>query len=131
MNEKKNPNQYDSDKVAEIMKKVELSEITLEEANKQLWDAGSGYHLNPWKNRIGRNEQGVGLLDTGTGTLDKVRVIETDETIRVAEPVFDAEAFKHAPLPMANVQYCDKWYKVAADGYTLAEMGCGGDVCNC
>ena len=122
MNEKKNPNIYDSKKVEEIMKKVELSEITLEEANKQLWDAGSEYHLNPWKNRIGRNEQGVGLLDTGTGTLDKVRVIETDETIRLAEPVFDAEAFKGGPLPVANVEYCEIWYKVAEDGYTMVEM---------
>lgn len=116
--------------IAKIFEEVENGAITLEEANKRLMEAGAPYYLNPWKNKIGRNEQGVGLLDTGTGTLDKVRVIETDEAIRVAEPVFDAEAFKHAPLPMANVQYCDKWYKVAADGYTLAEMGCGGDVCS-
>ena len=122
MNEKKNPNQYDSDKVAEIMKKVELSEITLEEANKQLWGAGAEYHLNPWKNHIGRNEQGVGLLDTGTGTLDKIRIIETDETIRTAEPVFNAEAFKGGPLPVANVKYCEIWYKVAEDGYTMVEL---------
>ena len=120
--EKKNPNKYDSGKVAEIFAKIDAGEITLEEANKQLWDAGSEYHLNPWKNRIGRNEQGVGLLDTGTGTLDKIRVIETDERIYTAEPVFDAEAFKSGPKPVANVQYCEKWYRVAADGETLCEM---------
>ena len=83
---------------------------------------GAPYYLNPWKNKIGRNEQGVGLLDTGTGTLDKVRVHETDERIYLAEPVFDAEAFKNAPKPVANVKYCEKWYSVAADGETLAEM---------
>lgn len=120
--EKINPNPYDSDKVEEIMKKVDSGTIALEDANKQLWDAGSNYHLNPWKNKIGRNEQGVGLLDTGTGTLDKIRIIETDERIYTAEPVFNAEAFKHGPKPVANVKYCEKWYSVAADGETLAEM---------
>lgn len=120
--EKKNPNQYDSKKVEEIMKKVDSGEITLEDANNGLWDAGAEYHLNPWKNKIGRNEQGVGELDTGTGTLDKIRIIETDERIYTAEPVFDAEAFKNAPKPVANVKYCEKWYRVAADGETLAEL---------
>ena len=122
MNEKKNPNKYDSKKVEEIRAKIDAGEITLEEANKQLWDAGAEYHLNPWKNHIGRNEQGVGLLDTGTGTLDKIRIIETDETIRTAEPVFNGEAFKGGPLPVANVKYCEIWYKVAEDGFTMVEM---------
>ena len=120
--EKKNPNKYDSGKVAEIIAKIDAGDISLEEANKGLWEAGASYHLNPWKNHIGRNEQGVGLLDTGTGTLDKVRVHETDERIWLAEPAFDAEAFKNGPKPVANVQYCEKWYRVAADGETLAEM---------
>lgn len=116
--------------IAKVFEEIDSGTITLEEANKRLFEAGAPYHLNPWKNHIGRNEQGVGLLDTGTGTLDKVRVIETDERIYLAEPAFDAEAFKHSALPVANVQYCDKWYKVAADGETLAVMGCGGDVCS-
>lgn len=108
--------------IAKVFEEIDNGTITLEEANRRLFEAGAPYHLNPWKNHIGRNEQGVGLLDTGTGTLDKVRVIETDERIYLAEPAFNAEAFKHAPLPMANVKYCEKWYKVAADGETLAEM---------
>lgn len=120
--EKRNPNKYDSGKVAEIVAKIDAGEITLEEANKQLWDAGAEYHLNPWKNHIGRNEQGVGMMDTGTGTLDKVRVHETDERIWLAEPAFDAEAFKNAPKPVVKVEYCGKWYTVAADGETLAEQ---------
>ena len=60
--------------IAKIFEEVEKGSISLEEANKRLMDAGAPYYLNPWKNKIGRNEQGVGLLDTGTGTLDKVRV---------------------------------------------------------
>lgn len=108
--------------IAKVFEEIDNGTISLDEANKRLWEAGAPYHLNPWKNKIGRNEQGVGELDTGTGTLDKVRVIETDERIYLAEPVFNAEAFKHAPLPVANVKYCEKWYRVAADGETLAEM---------
>lgn len=116
--------------IAKVFEEIDNGTITLEEANKRLWEAGAPYHLNPWKNHIGRNEQGVGLLDTGTGTLDKVRVHETDERIWLAEPVFDAEAFKNGPKPVANVKYCEKWYRVAADGETLAEMDCGGDACS-
>ena len=116
--------------IAKVFEEIDAGTITLEEANKRLFEAGAPYSLNPWKNKIGRNENGVGLLDTGTGTLDKVRVHETDERIWLAEPVFDAEAFKHGPKPVANVQYCEKWYRVAADGETLAEMDCAGDACS-
>ncbi len=128
--ENMNPNKYDSDAVDAVRAEIDAGTITFEEANKRLWEAGAPYHLNPWKNHIGRNEQGVGLLDTGTGTLDKVRVFETDERIWLAEPVFDAEAFKNGPKPVANVKYCEKWYRVAADGETLAEMDCRGDACS-
>ena len=108
--------------IAKVFEEIDNGTITLDEANKRLMEAGAPYYLNPWKNHIGRNEQGVGLLDTGTGTLDKVRVIETDERIYLADPVFYAEAFKNAPKPVANVQYCEKWYRVAADGETLTEL---------
>ena len=108
--------------IAKVFEEIDAGTITLEEANKRLMEAGAHYYLNPWKNKIGRNEQGVGLLDTGTGTLDKGRVIETDERIWLAEPVFNAEAFKDIPKPVANVKYCEKWYSVAADGETMAEM---------
>lgn len=108
--------------IAKVFEEIDAGTITLEEANKRLMDAGAPYYLNPWKNKIGRNEQGVGLLDTGTGTLDKCRVHETDERVWLAEPAFDAEAFKNAPKPVIKVEYCGKWYTVAADGETLAEM---------
>lgn len=105
--------------IAKVFEEIDNGTITLEEANERLKEAGAPYYLNPWKNHIGRNEEGVGLLDTGTGTLDKVKVIEDENGIRLVEPVFDAEAFKGKPLPVANVQYCEKWYKVAEDGITL------------
>lgn len=105
--------------IAKVFEEIDAGTITLEEANARLKEAGAPYTLNPWKNTIGRNEHGVGLLDTGTGTLDKVKVIEDENGIRLTEAVFDAEAFKGKPLPVANVQYEEKWYKVAEDGITL------------
>ena len=121
--------------INETLSKYTAGEITLEQANEELKAAGAGFHLDPNKNVLTEEEKrattighfpdqanGFGLLDSGTGTLDKVRVIETDERIWLAEPVFDAEAFKNGPKPVANVKYCEKWYTVAADGETLAEM---------
>jgi hypothetical protein len=105
--------------IAKVFEEIDNGTITLDEANKRLEAAGAPYRLNPWKNHIGRNQKGVGLLDTGTGTMDKVKVIEDENGIRLAEAVFDAEAFKGGPLPVANVQYEEKWYKVAEDGVTL------------
>ena len=108
--------------IAKVFEDLENGVIALEEANKRLFEAGCGFYLDPWKNELGHVQQGVAMLDSGTGTLDKIRVIETGERIYTAEPVFDAEAFKHSPTPVFNVQYCGKWYRVAADGETLAEM---------
>ena len=108
--------------IEKIIAEYQSGAIALDEANKRLFDADCGFYLNPWKVEDVGYDQGVGLLDSGTGTLDRIRVIETHERIFTAEPVFDAEAFKHSPTPVFNVQYCGKWYRVAADGETLAEM---------
>ena len=72
-------------KVNEIMEKYKAGEITVEEANAAL--EGAGFHLDPQKNVLTEDEKrattigcypdqanGFGLLDSGTGTLDKVRV---------------------------------------------------------
>ena len=104
--------------IAKVIEKLDNGTITLEEVNDALRKAGYPT-LDPWKNRIGRNEKGVGLLDTGTGTLDKVKVIEDENGIRLTEAVFDPKAWEGKPLPIANVQYEEKWYKVAEDGITL------------
>ena len=108
--------------IEKIIAEYQSGAIALDEANKRLFEAGCGFYLDPWKNELGHVQQGVAMLDSGTGTLDKIRVIETEDRIYTAEPVFDAEAFKHSPTPVFNVQYCGKWYRVAADGETLAEM---------
>ena len=73
--------------VNEIMSKYTAGEITAEEANEQLSAAEAGFHLEPGKNVLTEDEMrattighfpdqanGYGLLDTGTGTMDKVRV---------------------------------------------------------
>lgn len=105
--------------IAKIFEEIDNGTIALEEANERLAAAGAPYRLNPWKNKIGRNEHGVGLLDTGTGTLDKVKVIEDENGIRLTEQVFNPEAFKNGPKPVANVKYEEVWFKVAEDGVTL------------
>ncbi|WP_298024672.1 hypothetical protein [uncultured Dysosmobacter sp.] len=71
--------------IHEIISKYTAGETTLEEANAAL--AGSGIHLDPEKNTLTEAEKrgttvgcypdqanGFGLLDSGTGTLDKVAV---------------------------------------------------------
>ena len=50
---------------------------TLEETNAALQVAGSGLYLDPEKNVIRPDEVGrFGLLDTGTGVLDKVEIAD-------------------------------------------------------
>ena len=73
-------------KVNEIMEKYTAGEITAEEANAKLAAAEAGFFLQPGKNALTEEEMrdttigyftdqanGFGLLDTGTGTQDKVR----------------------------------------------------------
>ena len=72
--------------INETMSKYTAGEITLEQANEELKKAEAGIRLNPKKNVLTEEEKrattigcypdqanGYGLLDTGTGTLDKVR----------------------------------------------------------
>lgn len=74
-------------KINEILSKYTAGEITLEQANVDLQDAGSDLYLDPQKNMLTQEEIeetvtgetpadacGMGLLDTGTGSLDKVFV---------------------------------------------------------
>lgn len=50
---------------------------TLEETNAALAAAGAGFHLDPDSNAISEEERAThALLDTGTGTLDKVRIVD-------------------------------------------------------
>lgn len=76
-------------KINEILLKYSHGEADLEETNEALKEAGASFHLDPDRNRITEEEMditivgdapeqanGFGLLDTGTGTLDKVKVKE-------------------------------------------------------
>lgn len=68
----------------EILEKYTAGEMELVEANEKLKEAGAGFHLDPQKNVITEEEKrattigyypdqanGWGMLDTGTGTMDK------------------------------------------------------------
>ena len=54
--------------------------ISLEEANRRLSEAKAGFVLDPDRCKLTTEmiEQGWGLLDTGTGTLDPVQVLDNE-----------------------------------------------------
>ena len=58
-----------SDTVLEILRDYGAGKLTVEEANQKLKDAGSNVYLNP-------NKSGNAMLDTGTGSLDPVTVVD-------------------------------------------------------
>ena len=61
--------------VTEIILKYKNGEATLEETNDALKEIDSGLSYDPDKNVIHPGEEATyGLLDTGTGTLDKVEI---------------------------------------------------------
>lgn len=73
--------------ITDIIKDYSAGETSLEETNDALSEAGSGLRLDPGRNVLTEQEladtvagetpeeaDGWGLLDTGTGSLDKVRV---------------------------------------------------------
>lgn len=72
--------------VTEIINDYTKGEATLEETNAALKEAGTDLYLDPYKNALTAEEifatkaesaetaTGWGLLDTGTGSLDKVEV---------------------------------------------------------
>lgn len=75
-------------KINEILSKYTAGEITLEQANADLKNAGTDLYLDPLKNTLTVGEiaativgytpdltYGFGLLDTGTGGLNKVTVM--------------------------------------------------------
>lgn len=61
--------------VNEIIGSYTSGEATLEQTNTALAMSGSNLRLEPGKNEIKPGEESrFGLLDTGTGTLDKVEI---------------------------------------------------------
>jgi hypothetical protein len=63
--------------IKEIMHKYTAGEFTLEQANEELKNAGATFHLDPNKNTLSNEEikMGFGLLDTGTGYMDKALMV--------------------------------------------------------
>ena len=73
-------------KITDTINKYTAGKATLEETNTALAEMGVGIHLEPGKHELTAEEvaaskadtaataNGYGLLDTGTGTLDKVQV---------------------------------------------------------
>lgn len=67
----------DMKKINEILAEYTAGESTEAEANAALKEAGSDLYIDEAKNAIQPGEEGrFGLLDTGTGTLDKVEVAD-------------------------------------------------------
>lgn len=63
------------EEVNRIIARYTAGKATLEESNADLRQLGVDLRLNPTANVIQPDEVGLyGLLDTGTGTLNKVRV---------------------------------------------------------
>lgn len=63
------------DKVKEIIGKYSAGDISLEDANSVLAELPGGLKIDPNKNVINHGEEDrFGLLDTGTGYLDKVEI---------------------------------------------------------
>ena len=64
-------------KTTDIILEYTNGEKNLEETNAALKEAGAGFHLDPKKNWLSPDEivnGTAGLLDTGTGSLDKVGI---------------------------------------------------------
>lgn len=73
--------------IREILGRYTAGDVTLEWTNRALEDAGAGFRLVPGRNELTEAEQwattvgyfpqqanGFGLLDTGTGSMEKVQV---------------------------------------------------------
>lgn len=64
-------------KANEILMKYTNGEFTVEQANEELKKIKAGYHLDPKKHELTEEEiknGTAGLLDTGTGSMDKVQI---------------------------------------------------------
>ena len=114
--------------INEILKDYTAGETGLEDTNAALKEAGAGYHLEPGRNEITDKDRretvigyfpeqanGWGLLDTGTGTLDKVHVVDGRLDHAVNEVLPDRRTNM-----TAYVTVCGKVYEVLGD--RLAEV---------
>ena len=64
-------------KHTDILRRYTNGEATLAKTNAALKECRAGFYLDPQRNYINPAEKELfGLLDTGTGSLDKVRVVD-------------------------------------------------------
>lgn len=74
--------------IKEVIEKYTAGEIEVAEANEKLKEFGAGYHFTPGKNELTEEDKrattvgyypeqanGFGMLYTGTGSLDKAKVV--------------------------------------------------------
>ena len=74
--------------IEETIRKYSAGDLTLEDANARLKDAGAPIHLDPQRNVLTEEQMrattvgyypdqanGWGLLDSGTGTMDPCRIV--------------------------------------------------------
>lgn len=121
--------------INEILKDYTAGEVDLEETNAALAEVGAGYHLDPGRNEITEENRretivgyypnqanGWGLLDTGTGTLDKVHVVDGRLEYPVNEILRDGK-----PNMTAYLTICGKVYEVMGDRLVEAREDC--DAC--
>ena len=86
--------------ITEILQAYTKGELELNEANRQLSLEGAGLQLDPNRNRITESEQEThGLLDTGTGSLDKVEIrdmhmVDTDVGDMYALCIFNGKTYR-------------------------------------
>lgn len=107
----------------EIIKAYTAGENGLEETNAALKEAGAGYHLEPGQNELTDGDRretvvgyypnqatGYGLLDTGTGSMEKVYVYHG----RLQVPVNQVQPDGSTNMA-AYVIICGKVYEVLGD----------------
>lgn len=109
--------------INEILTGYAAGETDLEAANESLKEAGAGFHLEPGQNEITDEDRrqtvvgyypeqasGFGLLDTGTGSMDKVRVTGG----RLNHPINEVQPDGSTNMT-AYVIICGKTYEVFGD----------------
>lgn len=114
--------------INDIIRKYTTSEADLERTNAALQEAGAGFHLEPGKNDLTDEDRretvvgyypdqasGWGLLDTGTGSMEKVHVTGG----RLEHPVNQVQPDGSTNMT-AYVIICGKTYEVFGD--TLREL---------
>ena len=115
--------------INEIIKDYTSGKTPVRETNAALAAAEAGYHLDPGRNTLTEDEirattvgqyadmaNGYGLLDTGTGTLDKVHVVDgVSQGGPVNEVREDGELSMQATVYSGGKQY-------AVSGDKLTEM---------